>query len=187
MIAVHGAVGGGIEHLLALPGRHLAQHAECAAYLLLSPGIHAAELLRGVAHSLAAVRAQPLHVLDAAEGALTLLGRHGVELVQAIDEPLLLLLRQAVESRLATQRILLPGERLPLMVLQPVAEMGATHISWRCGVGTARRLIWGSVHRAKRRSRRDGKSVGGCVGARGIAGRSATVCGCAVGRPAVGR
>jgi hypothetical protein len=49
--------------------------------------------------------------------------------VQAIDEPLLLGLRQAVESWLATQRILLAGERLPLMALQPVAEVGATRIS----------------------------------------------------------
>jgi hypothetical protein len=192
VIVVHRAVGGGIEHLLALPGRHLAQHAEGAAYLLLARGIHAAKLLRGVTHSLAAVRAQPLHVLDPAEGALALLGRHGVELVQAIDEPLLLLLRQAVESRLATQRIFLAGEGLPLMALQPIAEVGATHISRRCGVGTARRLIRDcSVRGAKRRSRSDGrggKSIGSdAVRARGIAGRSATVCGCAIGRRAVGR
>jgi hypothetical protein len=192
MIVVHRAVGGGIEHLLALPGRHLAKHAEGAAYLLLTRGIHAAEFLRGIAHSLAAVRAQPFHVLDAAKGALALLGRHGVELVQPIDEPLLLRRRQAVESRLATQRILLAGEGLTLMALQPVAEMGATHISRRCGVGAARRLIRDcSVRRAKRRSRSDGrggKSVGGdAVRARGIAGRSATVGGCAISRRAVGR
>jgi hypothetical protein len=137
VVAVHGAIGGRVEHLRALCRRHLAQRAKCAAHLLLALGIHVAELLRGVADGLTAVRSEALHILYAAEGALPLLRGHGVQLMEPVDEALLLLLGQAIESRLAAERILLAGERLPLMALQPVAEMGATHISRRCAVRAA--------------------------------------------------
>jgi hypothetical protein len=48
--------------------------------------------------------------------------------MQAIDEPLLLRLGQLVESRLATQGVFLASEGLPLMVFEPIAEMGAARI-----------------------------------------------------------
>jgi hypothetical protein len=168
-IAVHRAVGRRIEYLLALPWRHLAQHAEGSADLLLARRIHVAEFLRGVAHGLASIGTQALHVLDAAQCALTLLRRHGVQLMQTIDEALLLRLRQTVEARLATQCVFLASEGLSLMALQPAAQMGARHICRRTGVWAARRLV------------RHTKSI------RWAGSRPGRRCHVAVGRAGVGR
>jgi hypothetical protein len=52
-------------------------------------------------------------------------------LMETIDEMLLLLLGQAVEARFVAQRLFLTGEGLPLMALEPVAEMGTTCVRRR--------------------------------------------------------
>jgi hypothetical protein len=184
MIAVHRAVSRRVEHLLALPWRHVAQHAKRAAHLLLARGVHVAELLRRVAHCLTTVRTQAFHILDAAEGALPLLRWHGVELMQTIDEPLLLRLRQAVESRLAAQRVFLADEGLALMAFKPIAEMRAADISRRRGVGSTRRRIGTRPVDRVRRAGRDGCSD---VGTGRITGRSSPVCRRTIGRSAVRR
>jgi hypothetical protein len=77
------------------------------------------------------------------------------------------------------------------MALQPIAEMRATHISWRNCIRTARLIGDGRIHHVRGRPRCDGgcrKPVRcGNVRARSITWRSATVGWSAVSGPAIAR
>ena len=136
--------------MLALPRRHVAEHAEGATHLLFALRIHGAQLLRRTEEGLTLLRAEAFEVFVAADRALALVGRHRVQLMKTIDEALLLLLRQGIEARLAAKRVFLAGKRLTLMALQPGAEMRADYVSW--SVWTTRRAaIWaaGTVDRTR--------------------------------------
>jgi hypothetical protein len=77
------------------------------------------------------------------------------------------------------------------MTLQPIAEMRATHISWRCCIRTARLIGDGRIHHVRGRPWCDGscrKPVRcGNVRARRITWRSAAVRWSAVRGPAIAR
>ena len=119
VVAVHGAIGRRVEHVLTLLRWHVAEYAEGATHLLFALRVHVAKLLRRTEEGLTLPRAEPFEVFIAADPALALLRRHGIQLMETIDEALLLLLRQGVESLLAAKRVFLAGKGLALMALEP--------------------------------------------------------------------
>ncbi len=123
MVVVLRAEGRRRELLLTLLLWQIAQGAEGTADLLPALLGHGAEFLRRAADLLAAIGREALQIFNTAECALPPLRRHGVELVQAIDQPLLLRLGQAAEAGLLAQRLLLAGEGLAGVALQPSAEV----------------------------------------------------------------
>jgi len=145
--------------MLALLGRHVAEHAEGAADFLFARRVHVAQLLRRAEEGLTLPRAEPFEVFIAADPALALLRRHGVQLMETIDEALLLLLRQGIESLLAAKGVFLAGKGLALMALQPGTQMLAAHVSRRRSVRATRDRV--------RASRRVGIRKAGTVSGAG--------------------
>jgi hypothetical protein len=189
--------------MLALLRRHVAEHAVGATHLLLARRVHGAQVLRRTEKGLTLLRAEPFKVFVAADCALALVGRHCVQLMETIDQALLLLRRQAIESRLLAEGIFLTGKRLPLVILQPTAQMRTAHICRGCAVGSARccpighaRPIRWAGHRVSigsdagiREGTSDGRGTS-CIGWREAAiggshpGRRAAVRRAAIGRSA---
>jgi hypothetical protein len=152
------AEGRGIDDLLALVRRHLAEIDDGARHEPASRSGNPIELLDGVIPLLLLLRAKALQALYTVEHPAALLRVHGVEVAQGIELVLLHLRRQFAEARLILEGTLLFCEREILVVVHPLLEMllprrgsGRGRCDGMVGFSGLRANLWPGLHGGRRR------------------------------------